>query len=125
MAEGFLRSFDSSLEVYSAGTYPADKVNPNSIIVMKEIGIDISSHKPNDVSDYINDSFDYVITVCDNAKDACPVFTGKVKNNLHLGFPDPADAKGSKEKILNEYREVRDEIKSSFKYFYDTKLKSK
>ena len=125
MAEGFLRSFDNSLEVYSAGTFPADKVNPNSIIVMKEIGIDISSHKPNDVSDYTNDSFDYVITVCDNAKEACPVFTGKVKHNLHLGFPDPADAKGSKEKILNEYREVRDEIKSSFKYFYDTKLKSK
>jgi len=125
MAEGFLRSFDNSLEVYSAGTFPADEVNPNSIIVMKEIGIDISSHKPNDVSDYIKDSFDYVITVCDNAKEACPVFTGKVKHNLHLGFPDPADAKGSKEKVLNEYREVRDDIKSSFKYFYDTKLKNK
>ncbi|MBK8983419.1 MAG: arsenate reductase ArsC [Ignavibacteria bacterium] len=125
MAEGFLRSFDNSLEVYSAGTLPAKEVNPNSILVMKEIGIDISSHKPNDVLDYINDSFDYVITVCDNAKEACPVFTGKVKHNLHLGFPDPADAKGSKEKILNEYREVRDDIKSSFNYFYDTKLKNK
>ena len=123
MAEGFLRSIGPELEVFSAGTHPAKEVNPNSIIVMKEIDIDITSQFPKDVSIYIKDSFDYVITVCDNAKESCPVFTGNVKKQLHLGFVDPAEAKGSKEKILNEYREIRDEIRSAFRHLYETKLK--
>ena len=123
MAEGFLRSIGPELEVFSAGTHPAKEVNPNSIIVMKEIDIDITSQFPKDVSIYVKDSFDYVITVCDNAKESCPVFTGKVKKQLHLGFVDPAEAKGSKEKILNEYREIRDEIRSAFRHLYETKLK--
>ena len=123
MAEGFLRSLGPELEVFSAGTHPEKEVNPNSIIVMKEIDIDITSQFPKDVSIYVKDSFDYVITVCDNAKESCPVFTGKVKKQLHLGFVDPAEAKGSKEKILNEYREIRDEIRSAFRHLYDTKLK--
>jgi len=122
MAEGFLRSIGPELEVFSAGTNPAKVVNPNSIIVMKEIDIDITSQFPKDVSIYLKDSFDYVITVCDNAKESCPVFTGKVKKQLHLGFVDPAEAKGSKEKILNEYREIRDEIRSAFRHLYETKL---
>ncbi len=123
MAEGFLKSFDPDLEVYSAGTKPAKIVNPNSIKVMKEIGIDLSSHTPKNADKFKDDSFDYVITVCDNAKESCPVFTGKVKHKLHLSFVDPADAKGSSEKILNEYREVRDDIKSAFRQFYLTKIK--
>ncbi len=123
MAEGFLRSFGPELEVFSAGTNPAKAVNPSSIFVMNEIGIDISSQYPKDVIEFADKSFDYVITVCDNAKESCPVFTGKVKHRLHLGFVDPYDAKGSKEKILNEYREVRDEIRSAFRHLYDTKLK--
>ncbi|MBK8553731.1 MAG: arsenate reductase ArsC [Ignavibacteria bacterium] len=123
MAEGFLRSFGPELEVFSAGTKPAKAVNPNSIFVMNEIGIDISSQYPKDVIEFADKSFDYVITVCDNAKESCPVFTGKVKHRLHLGFVDPYEAKGSKEKILNEYREVRDEIRSAFRHLYDTKLK--
>ena len=123
MAEGFLRSIGPELEVFSAGTHPAKEVNLNSVIVMKEIDIDITSQFPKDVSIYIKDSFDYVITVCDNAKESCPVFTGKVKKQLHLGFVDPAEAKGSKEKILNEYREIRDEIRSAFRHLYETKLK--
>jgi arsenate reductase len=123
MAEGFLRSIGPELEVFSAGTHPAKEVNPNSIIVMKEIDIDITSQFPKDVSIYVKDSFDYVITVCDNAKESCPVFTGNVKKQLHLGFVDPAEAKGSKEKILNEYREIRDEIRSAFRHLYETKLK--
>ena len=123
MAEGFLRSIAPELEVFSAGTHPAKEVNPNSIIVMNEIGIDITSQFPKNVSKFVNESFDYVITVCDNAKEICPVFTGKVKKKLHLGFVDPAEAKGSKEKILNEYREVRDEIMSAFRHLYETKLK--
>ncbi|MEO8665766.1 MAG: arsenate reductase ArsC [Ignavibacteria bacterium] len=123
MAEGFLRSFGPELEIYSAGTHPETKVNPNSIKVMQEIGINISNHTPNNVNEFINESFDYVITVCDNAKVSCPVFTGKVKQKLHIGFVDPADAKGTKEKILNEYREVRDEIKASFLQIYNTRMK--
>jgi len=123
MAEGFLNSFGPELEVFSAGTNPAPEVNPYSIKVMEEAGIDISAQYPKNVYDYINESFDYVITVCDNAKTTCPAFTGKVKHRLHLGFVDPAEAKGSKAKILNEYREVRDEIKTSFLHLYETKLK--
>ena len=123
MAEGFLRSIGPELQVFSAGTHPAKTVNPNSVIVMNEIGVDINSQFPKDVNNFVNESFDYVITVCDNAKEICPVFTGKVKKKLHLGFVDPADAKGSKEKIINEYREVRDEIMSAFRHLYETKLK--
>ena len=125
MAEGYLRSIGPELEVYSAGTFPAEKVNPNAVEVMKEIGIDISGHHPKDIKTFVNESFDYLITVCDNAKEICPVFSGKVKKKIHLGFIDPADAKGTKEKILNEYREVRDEIRSAFKHFYLTKLDGK
>ena len=111
MAEGFLKSFDSNLIVYSAGTFPAAKVNPNTIVVMNEIGIDLSNNYPKSVDEFINESFDYVITVCDNAKETCPVFLGKVGRHLHIGFEDPADAIGTIEEVLNTYRKIRDEIK--------------
>ncbi len=124
MAEGFLKSFDPELEVYSAGTNPAKKINPNTVIVMNEAGIDVSKNIPKDIAGFVTEHFDYVVTVCDNAKETCPVFTGKVKKNIHLSFIDPADAKGTSEEILNEYREVRDEIKRSFKQFYMAKLKA-
>ncbi|MEP0862556.1 MAG: arsenate reductase ArsC [Ignavibacterium sp.] len=123
MAEGFLKSFDPELEVYSAGTKPADKVNPKAIQVMKEIGIDISDGVPEDVEKYINQSFDYVITVCDNAKETCPVFIGKVGKQLHIGFEDPADATGTEEEILSVFRKVRDEIKRDFYQFYLNEFK--
>jgi arsenate reductase len=118
MAEGFLKSFDKELEVYSAGTFPALKVSPYAVKVMKEIGIDIASQYPKKVDEFISQSFDYVITVCDNAKETCPVFTGDVKHRLHTGFEDPAEAMGSKDEVLKVYRKVRDEIKKSFKDFY-------
>jgi arsenate reductase len=118
MAEGFLKSFDKTLEVYSAGTHPAEKVNPNAVIVMKELGIDISRHVPEQVDKYIGKEWDYVITVCGGAKEVCPAFTGKVKQRLHIGFDDPADAVGSEEEILAVYRRVRDEIKGGFYDFY-------
>lgn len=122
MAEGFLKSLDKSpdkeLEVFSAGTFPALKVNPYAVEVMKEISIDISMHYPKKIDDFITGSFDYVITVCDNARDVCPAFTGNVKHRLHIGFNDPADAVGSREQILKVYRKVRDEIKREFKKFY-------
>lgn len=120
MAEGFLKSFDKSLEVSSAGTHPADKVNPNAVKVMKEIGIDISHHIPEPVEKYIDREWDYVITVCGGAKETCPAFTGKVKHRLHIGFDDPADAVGSEEEVMGVYRRVRDEIKEGFYKFYES-----
>lgn len=120
MAEGFLRHLDSSLEVYSAGTRPANEVNPIAVKVMQEIGIDISKQFPKLVDRFINEEFDYVITVCDNAKETCPVFTGKVKNRLHIPFDDPADAVGSEEEVLAVYRRVRDEIKNEFSKLYNS-----
>ena len=118
MAEGFLKSFDSELEVFSAGTKPAEKVNPNSVMVMDEVDVDISSQFPQNVDDFIDQSFDYVITVCDNAKEVCPVFTGDVKHQLHIPFDDPADATGTEQEVLAVYRRVRDEIKEEFVQFY-------
>jgi arsenate reductase len=118
MAEGFLKQFNPQWEIYSAGTKPAEKVNPYAIKVMNEIGIDISSNTPKMVDQFLDQEFDYVITVCDGAKETCPMFTGKVKHRLHIGFEDPAEAKGSEEFILNEFRRIRDEIKKEFQNFY-------
>ena len=125
MAEGLLKSFNDELEVYSAGTKPADEVNPKAVQVMKEIGIDISQNYPKMVDQFLNEPFDYVITVCDNAKETCPVFIGKVGKQLHIGFEDPADATGTEEEILSVFRKVRDEIKRDFYEFYLKELKEK
>ncbi len=125
MAEGFLKSLDDNLEVYSAGTKPAEKVNPFAVKVMKEIGIDISKGIAENVDKYLSQSFDYVITVCDNAKETCPIFIGNVKHRLHIGFDDPADAVGTEEEVIPVYRRVRDEIKKDFYEFYKTNLKEK
>jgi len=123
MAEGFLKSFDDFIEIHSAGTKPESKVNPNAIQVMLEMGIDLSQNHPKSVDQYTGKSFDYVITVCDGAKEICPVFTGDVKNRLHIGFDDPADATGTKEEILSEFRRIRNEILVDFFAFYQTELK--
>ena len=120
MAEGILKSLDNGLDVYSAGTKPEKQVNPNAVEVMKEIGIDISTNRAKNVDEFLDKSFDYVITVCDNAKESCPVFTGEVKHRLHIGFIDPADAKGDKEQIISVYRKVRDEIKEEFMKWYNS-----
>lgn len=123
MAEGFLKSFDKNLEVFSAGTKPSSQVHPKAIQVMKEVGIDLSGNYPKHSDQFINDSFDYVITVCDNAKESCPVFIGKVGKQLHIGFEDPADATGTEEEILAVFRKVRDEIKRDFFEFYTQEIK--
>ena len=123
MAHGFLQSFDPNLQVFSAGTNPAGKINSKAVEVMKEAGVDIGNHDPHNVSEYINEPWDYVITVCGGAKESCPVFTGKVKHRVHLGFTDPSDFKGSEEDTLNEFRRVRDEIKETFYKFYYENLK--
>lgn len=120
MAEGFLRSLDPKLEVYSAGTIAEGKVNPYAVMAMREIGIDISKHQPESVSKYLDKAFDYVITVCDGAKEACPVFTGDVKKHLHIGFDDPAGAKGPEEEVMPVYQKVRDQIRKEFLQFYKT-----
>ena len=124
MAEGFLISFDKNLEVFSAGTKPAEKVNPFAVKAMQEIGIDISNGVSENVDKYLLQPFDYVITVCDNAKESCPVFIGNVKYQLHIGFDDPADAVGSEEEVMPVYRRVRDEIKNDFYDFYLKNLMS-
>ncbi len=124
MAEGFLKSFDENLYVYSAGTSPAEKINSNAVIVMKEVGIDISSGKPENVAIYLDKPFDFVITVCDNARETCPVFLGKVNEKIHIGFEDPAEATGTEDEILNIFRKIRDQIHDTFFEFYQLKIKN-
>ena len=123
MAHGFLQSFDPALKVFSAGTNASGKVNPKAIEVMKEAGVDISSHTSDSVDKCLNEEWDYVITVCGGANENCPTFFGKVKNRLHIGFEDPSEAKGSPEFIHSEYIRVRDEIKEAFYKLYIEKIK--
>jgi len=117
MAEGFLKSFDPALEVFSAGTEPSNQVHPKAVEVMKEKGIDLSDHYPQKVDEFLNDAFDYVITVCGHAQENCPVFLGDVKQQLHIGFEDPAEATGSEDEILEEFRQIRDEIQERMQAF--------
>jgi arsenate reductase (thioredoxin) len=110
IAEGYLRFFAGErAEVYSAGV-ETHGVNPTAIQIMKEDGIDISAHTSNNVNEYRDINFDYVITVCDNAKERCPVFPSTAKQ-FHYNFPDPAKARGSEEQILHQFRTVRGMIK--------------
>lgn len=124
MAEGILRSLDKKLEIFSAGTKPEIRVNPNAIRVMKEIGIDISSHYPKNVGQFTDQPFDYVITVCDDAKEACPYFSGKVNHRIHISFEDPAKAKGSEEEVIAVYMRVRDLIMKEFRKFYNQEIRN-
>lgn len=117
MAEGFLKAFDPQLEVSSAGTAPSDRVHPKALVVMKEEGIDLSDHFPRKVDEFLEDAFDYVITVCGHARENCPVFKGEVKNRLHIGFEDPAEATGTEEEIYGEFRRIRDEIQEKMRTF--------
>ena len=110
IAEGYLRYYaKDKAEVFSAGI-ESHGVNPKAITVMKEDGIDISKHTSNNIREYHNINFDYVITVCDNAKEQCPVFPSKAKQ-FHHNFPDPAKATGTEDEIMQQFRKVRDEIK--------------
>ena len=123
MAHGFLQSFDSKLLVYSAGTKASGKVNPKAIDVMQDAGVNISHHTSNSISEYLNEQWDYVITVCGGANESCPTFSGKVKNRLHIGFDDPSEVTGTPEFIQSEYIRVRDEIKKAFYELYINKIK--
>lgn len=123
MAHGFLQSFAPNIKVFSAGTRPAERVNPRAVEVMKERGIDISGHTPHNVDEYLKESWDYVITVCGGANESCPSLVGNVKHRIHIGFDDPSDAVGSEDYIMSEFRRVRDEIKDRFEEFYKKNLK--
>ena len=110
IAEGYLRHFaGNNTEVYSAGV-ETHGVNPKAIAIMKEDGIDISNHTSNNIDEYRAINFDFVITVCDNAKERCPFFPTKALK-LHHNFPDPAKATGSDEEIREAFRQVRQQIK--------------
>lgn len=118
MAEGLLRHLGGpAFEVHSAGTRPS-QVRPEAIEAMKEIGIDISDHRSKSVDEFAGQEFDDVITVCDNARESCPVFPGKTER-IHWGFEDPAAVEGDWETRLASFRKVRDEIHEKFRGFVD------
>lgn len=118
MAEGFLKAFDSTWEVHSAGTAPSHEVHPKAVEVMTELGVDLHQNYPKLVDEFLTQQFDYVISVCGGAKESCPTFTGTVKNNIHIGFDDPADAVGTEAEIISEFRRIRDEILRDFFAFW-------
>jgi arsenate reductase len=104
------------MEAFSAGTQ-ASFVNPMAIEVMKEIGIDISKHRSKNLSEFDGQSFDYVITLCGDANETCPLYIGGTKKT-HIGFDDPAKATGTQDEILHEFRRVRNEIKEKLTAFF-------
>jgi len=121
IAEGYLKHFATEKsEIFSAGV-ETHGVNPRAIATMKEDGIDISKHTSNNIDEYRNVDFDFVITVCDNAKERCPFFPTKAKK-FHYNFPDPAKATGTEEEINNQFQEVRQMIKEYCKNFVEINL---
>ena len=121
IAEAYLRYFaGEKAAIYSAGV-ETHGVNPRAISTMKEDGIDITQHTSNNIDEYVNIDFDFVITVCDNAKERCPFFPTKAKK-FHQNFPDPAKATGTEEAILEQFREVRQIIKSYSQQFASENL---
>ncbi len=123
MAHGFLQSFDAELKVFSAGTEASGKLNENAVKVMEEAGVPISHHTSDPVSTYLGQPWDYVITVCGGANEKCPVFTGKVRHRLHIGFDDPSHLIGPRDFIMGEFYRVRDEIKEAFFKLYSEQIK--
>jgi len=124
LAEGFLRHFaKNKANIYSAGI-EIHGLNPRAVEVMTECGIDISAHTSNHIDEYASINFDYVITVCDNAKESCPVFPAQAQK-FHYNFPDPAKARGTEEEIMNDFRKVRDLIKAYSSDFVKSHLSDK
>jgi arsenate reductase len=110
MAEGWLREIGgAAFDVHSAGTKPADRVNPLAVKAMAEVGIDISAHFPKHLERFVAEPWDYVFTVCDNANESCPIFPGAGRR-VHRSFDDPAAVAGTEASRLAEFRRVRDEI---------------
>ncbi|MCQ2195593.1 MAG: arsenate reductase ArsC [Paludibacteraceae bacterium] len=123
MAMGYLQSFDAKMEVHSAGTSPVQSVNSYAVKAMGEVGIDLSSETPKSVERYLDEAWDFVITVCGGANESCPAFTGKVGKRLHIGFDDPASDVGAEEEVMAVFRRVRDEIKKEMQKFYLIEVK--
>ena len=117
MAEGFLRSFDPRIAVFSAGTRPAVEVHPLAIQAMGEKGIDLTPAFPKSVEHFLGQPFDFVFTVCGNAEQDCPPFLGPVSHRIHIGFDDPAAAPS-----IEEFRRVRDQIQARFFDFYQKEI---
>ncbi len=116
MAEGlFRREGGEEYEVYSAGTKPS-QVRPEAVAAMKEVGIDISSHRSKSVDEFIGQRFDYVVTVCDNARESCPVFPSGTER-IHWSFEDPAAVKGTESERLSAFRRIRDQIHERIREF--------
>ncbi len=122
MAAAFLRSFDRWLEVFSAGVTPAAEIHPLALEVMQEVGVSLEGETPKHVDEFLEQKFDYVITVCDAARETCPVFAGEVVRRLHIGFEDPSFALGTRTLRLEKFRTVRDEIRSKMSEFYESEL---
>ncbi len=120
MAEGWLKYFAPELKVFSAGTKP-EEVNKYSVQVMKESGVNISHHTSNNINEYVSTNIDFLITVCDNAKEKCPVFPGLVKR-YHHSFVDPANAKGTDKEKLLVYKKVCGEIKDYMRFFVENEI---
>jgi len=121
IADGYLKHFAGDrAEIYSAGV-ETHGVNPKAIAIMLEDGIDITSHTSNNVTEYFHIDFDYVITVCDNAKERCPYLPTHAKK-FHYNFPDPAKATGSEEEVINQFREVRQMIKTYCQEFINENI---
>ena len=119
MGEGLFRQeCNGAYEVESAGTKPS-RVRPEAIAVMKEIGIDISGHRSKSVNEFAGERFDYVVTVCDNARDNCPVFPAGAER-IHWSFEDPAAVQGSEEECLAAFRRIRDQIHARVRTFFQT-----
>lgn len=119
MAEGLLRHLGGPrFQVCSGGSRPTGHVNPLAIAAMRELDIDLAPHRSKHLDEFAGQSFDYVITVCDNAREACPVFPGAVQQ-LHWGFDDPAEATGTEEQRLRVFRRVRDEIRHRIRRFLE------
>lgn len=116
IAEGYLKHFAAGkAEIYSAGV-ETHGVNPRAVATMKEDGIDISMHTSNNMNEYKDIPFDFVITVCDNAKERCPFFPSSAQK-FHHNFPDPAKATGTEEEIMAQFRAVREQVKAYSKDF--------
>lgn len=121
MADGLINhDFTDALEAYSAGTEPHG-LNPKAVTVMAELGIDISANSSDHLSQYEGQRFDFVITLCGDATEKCPLFIGGVKRQ-HIGFDDPPKATGTDEEVMNVYRRVRDEIRQQLGDFFRQEL---
>ncbi len=122
MAEAFLRSFDHRLDIFSAGLEPATNVHPIVVKVMAESGIDISQYKTKGVNQFLDQPFDYVITVSPEANKHCPAFTAEVKNRWHLAFNSPVEFADNQDETINEFRLIRKEIEEGFLSFYRSQI---